>query len=81
MLNYREILRKRYNPNEKAAKNLIKGKFISPETGEEFAIIDYFILTTSGKLITLYMQVPEAEFFQYETLLNFIQESLDLVEE
>jgi tetratricopeptide (TPR) repeat protein len=81
MLSYRESLRKRYNPNEKSAKNLIKGKFVSPETGEEFAIIDYYTLTTSGELIILYLQIPEAEFFKYENLSNFIQESLILLED
>ena len=74
--NYREILRKTFNPNNQMMRGLSKYSFTFED--EKFFGLQYFCITTSGKLIEIILWVPYNNYFYYEQLLNYIYESLTI---
>ena len=77
LIGFRERMKKTFNPNDKNARELIKATFfdVNPPH-EKYFSIEYFIMTTTGKLICLYLWMPEESSFQYESIMDRIQTSL-----
>lgn len=78
--NFKERMRKTFNANEKNARELVKSNYIDSVIGKEFYGIEYSIITTSGKLICLYLWIPNENSFEYEAVLDRIQSSLQINE-
>jgi tetratricopeptide (TPR) repeat protein len=78
---FMEKMRKTYNPNDDNARELLKTKFFDITTDEEYSGTEYFIMTTTGKLICLYLWLPEEFSFKYESIMDRIQSTLQLTVE
>ena len=76
-INYRETMRKNFNSNQQMDRNLIKYTYYSKD-GNKYFGVEYFCITTSGKLINIRLWLPEENSFHYELLLDYIHESLDI---
>ena len=74
-----ERTRKTYNPNDVNARELTKARYFDVNTNEEFFGIEYFIMTTTGKLVCLYLWIPNESAFIYESLMDRIQNSLQIL--
>jgi tetratricopeptide (TPR) repeat protein len=77
--NYKEILKKSFSPNNNIIRNLLKYTF-SAEDKKYFGI-EYSCITTNGKLIDVLLWIPEEDSFFYEQLLDYIYESITVLEE
>ena len=80
ILNFQELLRKRYNPNDINAREMTKARFTSADNYEDMILYEYHIITTSGSLICLYMWLPESIVFTNESIINSIINSLQTTE-
>ena len=74
-----ERMRKTYNPSDANARELIKARYYDISTFEEFFGIEYFIMTTTGKLVCLYLWIPFEFSLNYESLMDRIQNSLQML--
>jgi len=77
--NYNLMLRKTFNPNLISMRHLSKHSFYSQDDIKLFEI-EYFCITTTGKLIILTLWMPFDNYFQYELLFDYIYESLKINE-
>ena len=73
--NYNETFKKSFNPNDKMLRGLSKYTFFT-SNGNKFCGIQYFCITTTGKLIDIIFWLPAGDFFHYELLFDYIYESL-----
>jgi tetratricopeptide (TPR) repeat protein len=76
MPGYSEKLRKQYNPNEFMSRELRKCSYYDKGGEKEFAGVEFFVITTDGELLCLYIWMPYENYFIWERVLDRIQESL-----
>jgi hypothetical protein len=73
---YSEIMRKRFNPNDDIARDLVKFHWDDTTNNKQYYQVDYNIITTDGMFITLCLWCPYDQMFSNERLLDYLQESL-----
>ena len=74
---FQEAMRKNFNPNDNMLRNLVKYTFFAKNDKKYFGL-EYFCLTTMGKLIVINIWLPDENTFYYEQLLDYIYQSLEV---
>ena len=77
LIKYSEIMRKIFNATEENARSVVKYTFFSEDNTKYFSL-EYFYMTTTGKLIVVHLWMPEEDAFYYEPLFDYIYLSLEV---
>lgn len=80
ILDFQEILRKQFNQNDINAREMTKARFVSATNNENLILYEYYIITTSGSLVCLYIWLPEEVVFTNEAIIDTIISSLQTTE-